>query len=337
MKVQSYTCPICGSVFEHGFQCNDGIAVCSRRCLCLKYRDLYTSFLPKMKGKTYVEVFGEAKAKAKSIKCANSLRKHPRKHEMAVARGLARARAQGGKSNIEYFGEDRARDIIAKGLSTTAKGRTPAYFIKRSELTKKQMLSRRGKTFEQIYGVDYAKLIKNKQSLGIVKACIDGRLTGAGRAYKRGYFRDVKYDSSYELKFLELAKEFAVQARRCKYWIKYVDSKGFTRRYNPDFELLLEGRVICIVEVKDTVRLQSVDRNFILDKLPALLEFARGVGVAVGLYTNELFNKYANPEPSSLNSFLQDMKNLVNEKVQRPGVEDTNTNKTPVEGIVCLG
>ena len=45
----------------------------------------------------------------------------------------------------------------------------------------------------------------------------------------------------------------------------------------------------------------------------------------------------ANPEPSSLNSFIADMNNrylqFVGEKVQRPGVEDNEANKTPVELI----
>jgi len=286
-----FKCKVCGK--EWLAKKSSGMKYCSQNCYTLS--GIRIKNLPK--GDTYIEMFGKDKAELKANKCAEKLRSHPDKHRLAVERGLGRARAQGGMTNVEYFGEIKAKEISDRSIAT-----------KRLHYTNEQLseIARR------------SAVIQNAKFFG-----------------KKGNVCGIRTDSSYETKFVQQfynfkEKQFSLSRANIGVYYKY---QGKTRLYLPDFSIMIDGLICAIVEVKDETRLMNLETRNAWCKFIALNDYCKKTMITPCLYTNKHFSD-VNPELSSVNDLIRltnkRFVEYVTEKVQRPAVEDDQSNKTAV-------
>jgi hypothetical protein len=98
----------------------------------------------------------------------------------------------------------------------------------------------RGKTYEEIHGVEKGALLRRKVARFGVKNSQFGRpaYTGSGNGWS-GWYKDIYFRSLLELSFivnfLEKNKLKFISAESCKYKIPYVDIEGRHRNYFADF------------------------------------------------------------------------------------------------------
>lgn len=200
---------------------------------------------------------------------------------------------------------------------------------------------KKGKKYEEVYGKDRA--------LKINESIIRTRFSNYSREERSEICRNngryglytkksitcgIKCDSSYESIFVEKIYSklpIGYFLRRCSFQVKYVNSKGDLALYSPDFEILLNGSIIAVIEVKSWQRLKSFEKENSLLKFLSLKRFCESVLILPCLFMEEFFNYHVNTEPSSLNSFIQKMNNrffeFVGEKVQRLKSEEEDTDK----------
>lgn len=222
--------------------------------------------------------------------------------------------------------------------------------VEEKELLRRQRISEKlkGKSKSLAHRLHLSQIKKGKlpwvsHKIAIEKLCACGcgesfKTTNPSRQFvhghnntmkstKHGFVKDVRYDSSYEKKLIETAFSLGISIERSYISIKYQSSDGRTHRYYPDFKLKLGNRVLAVVEVKPERLIESGN----LAKLTALHEYCGELGIVAGLYTESVMDHYANPEPSQLNAFIQDLRMNLDWKVQRPEVEEA-TNNTSVGG-----
>ena len=114
------------------------------------------------KNGAYINRYGKERAKEIIEKQVNSLKNHPRKHELAVERGKANGVKMLGKTMEEIHGKEKANEI-KKSISNTLNSRTP----------------------EEKYEHGIKGAIATMNKYRTVKG-------------KVGYINDIRYDSSYE-------------------------------------------------------------------------------------------------------------------------------------------
>lgn len=129
----------------------------------------------------------------------------------------------------------------------------------------------KGKTFDEIFGKEKSLKIRqkisnslkgkshrqtqdtrNKISLGMKKIKAGGLRQGSGRG-KKGRYKGIYCDSTYELVFLIYCLDHNIQIERCKEFFEY-EYNGKIRKYYPDF--IINNEII--IEIKNFYR-EEVD------------------------------------------------------------------------------
>jgi len=258
-----------------------------------------------LKGKTFKEYFGEARAEI--------IRKSQ------VLGGGHHNRPIKGQTLESFFGKEKAKKIKQECSCAGKKAVRPV----------------KGKTYEQYYGKERSALIIKRIQNGVAPYVSSGRLVCHG---KKSVVSGVYCASTYEDRFVKHVLSFKsndFSVRRSEYRIRYADGSGDLHFYYPDFVLSYKGVICAVVEVKDEKRLNTVENTQrVYNKFDALRRFCQEHMLTACLYTNSLFPVSANPEPSSLNTLISQMharfEKYVSEKVQRSEVEDEGSNNTSV-------
>ena len=256
-----------------------------------------------------------------------------------------------GVSYEERYGVEKAKRIrskMSKSLSRTA--RETGCTKKAAAAVKK---IREGKTIENLYGQERAEQIKDKirrslslfrqTPLGVeqrrktsernIKAVLSGRTFANS---KKGMYEGVFFGSSLEEGFLKEVFRLLGSLRNVRRNQIIVPKGTLFHRTVPDYCIVNnKGDVIGLVECKWERYMKT---NTTFEKALALYLYGERNGIFTGYFTYNTLKAFkklsGNPEPRRLNFLLALMQQEIDEyvvsrKVQRLGVEDKNTNKTP--------
>ncbi len=211
-----------------------------------------------------------------------------------------------GKTYEEMYGIERAKQI--KHIHSEALKLNTIRFtngIKGGSLRGKQML---GKNFEQLHGQVKADLIKQQISKTLkgkpteeiyqhgLKGAIGRMIKYPGNFIKgkRGYINSIRFESSFEEKFLLafFSMNFCnALISRSLLMIRYYYN-GKLHTYFPDFQINING-INIIIEVKCEKLLKAVDVQKTHCKMEALQKFCIQHNYLPCMYTEKHF-KYAN-------------------------------------------
>jgi len=178
-----------------------------------------------------------------------------------------------GKTYEELYGKDKGIKL-KENLSNKLSGKlNPNY--NGAWYGKNPGYDQKGKSLEEIYGKEKAIKIRKKISLKSSgknnpmygKPSPSGSGNGWSGWYKNWYFRSLR-ELSYMINVIERFNLSWESAEKLKYKIEYIDWKGTTRTFHPDF--IIEDKYL--VEIKPK-KLWGSDN--VIRKKEAAIEFCR--------------------------------------------------------------
>ena len=257
-----------------------------------------------LKGKTYVELYGEEKALEIRGKTSKAISETAQRTHFTKVGAEKVGEIRRGKTWVELYGVEEATRMGNLTRESLAKFRaTPE-------------------------GIEVRKATSER---GI-------RLALSGKEFvntKKGYFDGIYFGSSLEEQFLQQWKRLVGSLKNVERNITKIIPKdeGF-RKTIPDYLIRdNNGKEVALVEIKGDHLLRKFS---VYEKAFALYTYGREQNLCVGYFTYstlELFKKLqGNPEPIQLNSLLEltstELRDyIVNWKVQRLSTEEKETNK----------
>lgn len=147
-----------------------------------------------------------------------------------------------GKTHIEMYGEEKAREMYIKN-SFANSGENNANY-KGTWHGTNPALSNKGKIFEEIHGEEKSRIIKNKISLKVKgdknpmygKPSPNGSGNGWSGWYKNWFFKSL-LELSFLIKYVNRFNFSCHSAENKKFRIKYLDFENVEKNYFPDFIL----------------------------------------------------------------------------------------------------
>lgn len=139
--------------------------------------------------------------------------------------------------------ESKINPICLKGHKSWSKGltkNTDERLMKMSNTTKERYKNGELHVWSEGLTKDTDERVKHQSDTmsNIMKQKIkDGVWVDNCSKIHKIYYDNEEFDSSWECEFYKFLKEHNVEIQRCKQWFEYVDSKGKTRLYFPDFYL----------------------------------------------------------------------------------------------------
>lgn len=273
---------------------------CSRRCQLL-----HQNPNEQRKGKTYIEIYGELKAKEVQQKMSKGIAKTASETHFTKIGASVIGNIRRNKTWEQLYGEDEAK-------------------------VKKDSIRRSLNEFRQT--PEGIKVRQEASNRGIYLALSGKEFVNT----KKGYFEGIYFGSSLEEQFLQQILKIIgslknVERNKTKIVPK---GKGFKKTI-PDYLIKDDnGKEIALVEIKSD---HLLDRVETYEKASALYVYGQKQNILTGYFTYNTLNIFkklqGNLEPSQLNSLLNYMRlelynYVVNWKVQRLNVEDEDTNKT---------
>lgn len=194
---------------------------------------------------------------------------------------------------IQKHGEKGAEEKLAEfkaTMSDVTNGEKNPMFGKKQPKLAALNSAQKGKTLEQIYGSEKAKVIKYKNSICRrgEKGPLFGKPGKGGRSVK-GKYKGKFFRSLYELSFMKHVENvMCLSLNDVKYEcfsIPYILNDG-PRRYHPDFFIEKQQ---CVYEVKPTF---AKAFSFNILKADAATVFLKKLGIVYKIMTENDFKKY---------------------------------------------